>query len=181
MEDKDLKEVKPTEGINEEEQHEEAKKEKKSKHKEKIESLERDVADLKDKLLRNAAELENFKKRMHEERIKERKYASYTLVSDLVNTLDNLRRAVNMTTDNDVLKNFLIGFKMINDQLFDVLKTDGLKEIDALEKPFDPNLHHAIEKVAVEGKESNLVVEELQKGYLYKERVIRPAMVKVSE
>jgi len=160
----------------------ETKKEKKNKHKEKIEALEQVNAELKDKLLRNAAELENFKRRTNEERIKERKYASCDLVSDLVSILANLDKCVNMETDEPMLKNFLIGFKMINNQLFDRLYQDGLEEIK-VEKgmAFDPNVHHAIETTEVEGVESNIITEVVQKGYKYKDRVIKPAMVKVNK
>lgn len=160
----------------------EIKKEKKNKLKEKLEVQEAINKELKDKLLRNAAELENFKRRMNEERIKERKYASCDLVSDLVNILTNLDKCVNMETEDPMLKNFLIGFKMINNQLFDRLYQDGLEEIK-VEKgmAFDPNIHHAIETTEVEGVESNTITEVVQKGYKYKERVIKPAMVKVNK
>ena len=164
------------------EEQPEIKKEKKNKHKEKIEQLEKQNAELKDKLLRNAAELENFKRRMNEERIKDRKYASCDLVTDLVSILANLDKCVNMETTDPMLTNFLIGFKMINNQLFDRLHQDGLEEIKA-EKgmAFDPNIHHAIETTEVEGIESNIITEVVQKGYKYKERVIKPAMVKVNK
>lgn len=160
----------------------EIKKEKKNKLKEKLEVQETINKELKDKLLRNAAELENFKRRMNEERIKERKYASCDLVSDLVNILTNLDKCVNMETEDPMLKNFLIGFKMINNQLFDRLYQDGLEEIK-VEKgmAFDPNIHHAIETTEIEGVESNSITEVVQKGYKYKERVIKPAMVKVNK
>jgi len=160
----------------------EIKKEKKNKLKEKLEVQEAINKELKDKLLRNAAELENFKRRMNEERIKERKYASCDLVSDLVNILTNLDKCVNMETEDPMLKNFLIGFKMINNQLFDRLYQDGLEEIK-VEKgmAFDPNIHHAIETTEVEDVESNIITEVVQKGYKYKERVIKPAMVKVNK
>lgn len=159
----------------------EEKPEKKNKLKNKIEQLEQENAKLKDQLLRERAELENFKRRMNEERIKDRKYASFNLVSDLITSLDNLDRVVNMTTDNEVLMNFLIGFKMINNQLFEVLRNDGLTDIKAEGLSFDPNVHQATSKEHVEGTEPGIVLQELQKGYKYKDRVIRPSMVKVSE
>ncbi|MBN2268200.1 MAG: nucleotide exchange factor GrpE [Acholeplasmataceae bacterium] len=159
----------------------EHKKEKKSKSKETIEKLENDIKELKDKLLRNAAELENFKKRMHQERIQDRKYASKTLVGDILAPLDQFDRVVNMTTDNELLKNFLIGFKMINDTLYQVLIQDGLKEIDALNKPFDPKYHYAVEKIHDEDKPNGINLEVIQKGYLYKDQLLRPAMVKINE
>ena len=160
----------------------EVKKEKKNKHKEKIELLEKQNAELKDKLLRNAAELENFKRRTNEERVRDRKYASCDLVNDLVSILANLDKCVNMETDEPMLKNFLIGFKMIDKQLFDRLYQDGLEDIKAeIGMAFDPNIHHAIETTEIEGKESNTITEVVQKGYKYKDRIIKPAMVKVNK
>ena len=160
----------------------EVKKEKKNKHKEKIELLEKQNAELKDKLLRDAAELENFKRRTNEERVRDRKYASCDLVNDLVSILANLDKCVNMETDEPMLKNFLIGFKMIDKQLFDRLYQDGLEDIKAeIGMAFDPNIHHAIETTEIEGKESNTITEVVQKGYKYKDRIIKPAMVKVNK
>ena len=174
--DIDLKEDVPIE-----EHHEETKKERRNKHKEQVDALELEIKELKDKLLRNAAELENFKKRMTQERINDRKFASKQLINDILVPLEQLDKVCNMQTDNDLLKNFLIGFKMINDQFYNILKSDGLKEIDALNKPFDPNYHYAIEKLAVADKPNGINLEVIQKGYLYKEQILRPAMVKVNE
>ncbi len=157
------------------------KKEKKNKHKEQIEQLEHEVKNYKDKLLRNAAELENFKKRMNQERINDRKYASKNLIADILNPLEQMNMVVNMKTDNDILKNYLIGFKMINDQFYTILEQDGLKEIDALNKPFDPKLHHAIEKISDVDQPNGVNLEVVLKGYTYKEQILRPAMVKVNE
>lgn len=158
-----------------------SKKERKNKYKEQIETLEKTVADLNERFLRNQAELENYKRRISQERINDRKYASRTLISELLNPLDQLNKIVNMPTDNDLLKNFLIGFKMINDQLYNTLESDGLKEIEALDKPFDPKMHHAIEKVSDPDRENGINVEVVQKGYTYKDQLLRPAMVKVNE
>jgi molecular chaperone GrpE len=159
----------------------EIKKEKKNKLKEENDKLVQEVKNLKENLLRNAAELENFKKRINQERIQDRKYASKHLIFEILTPLDQLSKIVNMKTDNDMLKNFLIGFKMVNDQLFSVLEADGVKEIDALNKPFDPKLHYAIEKVSDESKDNGINLEVIQKGYTYKEQLLRPAMVKVNE
>ena len=186
MEEKEMKEETMTEEIKEENpeviEKAEVKKEKKNKHKEKIELLEKQNAELKDKLLRNAAELENFKRRTNEERVRDRKYASCDLVNDLVSILANLDKCVNMETDEPMLKNFLIGFKMIDKQLFDRLYQDGLEDIKAeIGMAFDPNIHHAIENTEIEGQESNTITEVVQKGYKYKDRIIKPAMVKVNK
>ena len=187
MEEKDMNEETVTEELKEEnpeviDEKVEVKKEKKNKHKEKIELLEKQNAELKDKLLRNAAELENFKRRTNEERIKDRKYASCDLVNDFVSILANLDKCVNMETEDPMLKNFLIGFKMIDKQLFDRLYQDGLEDIKAeVGMVFDPNIHHAIETTEIEGKESNTITEVVQQGYKYKDRIIKPAMVKVNK
>jgi len=184
MEEKDVvnEEVVEETKVEENEAKPEIKKEKRNKLKDKIDALEKQNAELKDKLLRNAAELENFKRRTNEERIKDRKYASCDLVNDLVSILANLDKCVNMETEDPMLKNFLIGFKMIDNQLFDRLYQDGLEEIK-VEKgmAFDPNVHHAIETTEIEGIEANTITEVVQKGYKYKERVIKPAMVKVNK
>jgi len=180
MEDtKDLKEKE----ISQTEEHvvEEHKKEKRNKHKEQVEALENEIKVLKDKMLRNAAELENFKKRMTHERIQDRKFASKSLVDEILTPLEQMNKVVNMPTENEMLKNFLIGFKMINDQCFNVLFNDGLKEIDALNQPFNPNYHYAIEKVSNQEKPNGINLEVIQKGYTYKEQILRPAMVKVNE
>jgi molecular chaperone GrpE len=158
-----------------------SKKERKNKYKEQIEALEQTIKDLNERILRNQAELENYKRRINQERINDRKYASRVLISELLNPLDQLNKIVNMPTDNDLLKNFLVGFKMINDQLYNTLESDGLKEIEALNKPFDPKMHHAIEKVSDPDRENGINIEVVQKGYTYKDQLLRPAMVKVNE
>ncbi len=158
----------------------EDKNKKKNKLLAKLEELEKENKDLKDQLLRNRAELENFKKRITDEKIKERKYASLDLVRDLVSVVDNLDLACNMETEDQVLKNFLIGFKMINTQIFDVLEKDGLKLIEAKDK-FDENYHQAVAVEEKENVEPGLILEQYKRGYMYKDRIIRPAMVKVSK
>ncbi len=159
-----------------------AKKDKKTnKYKEQLAERDKEIFKLKDQLLRNQAELENFKKRVNQERINERKYASKNLVHDILVPLDMLKMIVNQPTEDEKLKNYLIGFKMVNDQLFQVLENDGLKEIDALNKQFDPNFHHAVEKVSNKEKANGINIEVVQKGYTYKEKLLRPAMVKVNE
>lgn len=178
MEDQVKKEVTDT---NVDTASSEIKKEKKSKNKEHIEQLEVEVKTLKDKLLRNAAELENFKKRMHQERITDRKFASKNLIADLLNPLDQFNRVVNMTTDNELLKNFLIGFKMINDQMYQILVADGLKEIEAMNQIFDPKVHYAVEKTSDKNQPNGVILEVIQKGYLYKDQLLRPATVKINE
>lgn len=164
------------------------KKEVKSKHKLEIEKLNAEIEALKnenlkirDDYLRARADMENTKRRLNDEAIQNRKYASMKLVEALVNPVDMLVKVCSAEQTNPELNNFLIGFKMISNQIVDILQGDGLKEIDALGKEFDPNIHHAISKERKEGVEPNMVIEVLQVGYKYKDRLVRPAMVKVSE
>ena len=154
---------------------------KKGGRKVKIKELEDEIESLKNDLLRNQADFENFKKRMHQERITDRKYAAMDLIHDLLIPLDQLRKVVNMDIEDPMLKNYLIGFKMINDQIYDQLEANGLKEIKALGETFDPKVHHAVEKDNNSDVENNIITEEIQKGYMYKDRILRPAMVKVNE
>ena len=95
--------------------------------------------------------------------------------------LDQLKKVVNVEVDDDKLKNYLIGFKMISNQIYQVLEDDGLKEIKALNEKFDPNYHYAVEKENNKEIEDGIITEVINIGYTYKERILRPAMVKVNE
>ncbi|MFW5913626.1 MAG: nucleotide exchange factor GrpE [Bacillota bacterium] len=148
---------------------------------EKIKTLEEEVKNLKEQLLRNQAELQNFKRRMTEEKIKERKFANVELVKALLPVIDNLDIALEKERENKDIKKVLKGFEMIRRDLMKALKDSGLKEIEALHQPFDPNYHQAVMKEKKEDVDSDIVIEEFQKGYLFKDRLVRPAMVKVSE
>lgn len=168
--------------VNEAAEKETTKKEVKNKLKDENKALKADNDKLKDELLRNRAELENFKKHMRDEAIKDRKYASMNLVENIITPLEYLMKACDYQTDDQNMKNFLIGFKMISNQVMDVLVNDGLQEIVTnVGDEFDPNIHHAMEKEAKEGIEANKVIQVLSKGYKYKDRILKPVMVKVSE
>ena len=144
-----------------------------------VKELTDQVAFLKDQLLRNQAELENFKRRTNEEKIRERKYAMQDFFSEIISVIDTFDRVVSAKTDDEKLKKYLTGFVMIN--IKQIMENYGVKKIDCLNKPFDPAYHQAIEVVEVEGVEPNIVVEVIAEGYLYKDRVLRPSMVKVSK
>lgn len=146
-----------------------------------IEKLEEENASLKDQLLRELAELENFKKRMNEERIKDRKYALSDFLMELIDVVDIFDKAVNIKTEEEKIKKFLSGFVMVNKSFKQILENNGVTKIEAIGKPFDPAYHQAIETIKVEGVEPNMVVEEIMTGYSYKDRILRPSMVKVSE
>lgn len=177
----EVKETTATEEVAEE-QEKKVKKEPRNKYKDEVIKLKAEVEELKNSLLRNRADLENFKKHMKEEAIKDRKYASLNLVSDIITPLEYLIRACEYQSDSQEMNNFLIGFKMIANQLTEVLTNDGLKVIDVkIGDEFDPTIHHAVATEKNEEMESNKVLQVVSLGYLYKERTIKPAMVKVSE
>lgn len=136
---------------------------------------------LKDQLLRSQAEFENFRKRMNEEQQKNRKYALYDFLLDTIETLDIFNTAVNVKQEDEKMQKFLSGFAMINNRLRNTLAEYGVTEIDCLNKPFNPAFHDAMETVEAEGVESGIVVQVVMTGYMYKDRVLRPAMVKVSK
>ena len=154
---------------------------KKNKYKERIKQLEEELANVKNEMLKDRAELENFKRRTNEERIKDRIYANQSLVSDLIEITDIFDKAVSKQPEEEMLKKYLLGFSMINSQIQQIMENYGVKKIDALNKPFDPNYHEAIETKKVEGVDSNIVIEVVREGYMFKDRIIRPSMVKVSE
>ena len=140
-----------------------------------------EIACLNDQLLRNKAELENFKKRMNDERIKDNKYRSQALATAILPALDTFERAMLATTDNEEVKNFLAGFEMVHKQFVESLASEGVELIESEGQPFDPNFHQAVMQEAVEGADAGIVLVQMQKGYKLKDRVIRPAMVKVSQ
>ena len=146
-----------------------------------IANLEAEIATLKDDFLRNHAELENFKRRMNDERIKDNKYRSQSLATAILPALDTFERAMAVTTDNEEVKNFLVGFEMVHKQFVESLANEGVEIIASVGEAFDPNFHQAVMQEAVESTEPGIVLVEMQKGYQLKDRVIRPAMVKVSQ
>jgi len=146
-----------------------------------IEALQVEVNKYRDLYLRSLAEMENFKKRINEERIRERKYFNQGLMEKLVDALDIFDKTVNIETDDEKLKNFLIGFKMINNNLKQILEAEGVKLIVSLGQPFNPAFHHAIDTGYDERYEEDVVIEEIQRGYLFKDRLLRPALVKVNK
>ena len=159
----------------------ETKKEKKSKEKELIEALNLKVKELEDKNLRISAEMINSLRRKDEDNARMMKYANESLIEDILNVIDNFDRALNIESSNEELSNYQKGMRMIYDNLVSILNKYEVKEIEALDKEFDPSFHQAVMTEKVEGKESNIVIEVLRKGYIYKDKVIRPVMVKVSE
>ena len=143
--------------------------------------LKNDIKNLQTALLREQADMQNVKKRLEKERIIERKYAAMNVCKGLLTPLDNFVLALKHEKTTKESEQIFQGFKMIKDQLNKALEDEGVSAIDALNEEYDPNYHQAIMTEEVEGKEGNIVLEVLQEGYMFKDRVIRPAIVKISK
>ncbi len=146
-----------------------------------IESLKKKNKEEGEEYLKARAELDNIRKRLVEEANQTKKFACQNLVGEIITPLDMLFKIVDFKSDNQEVNNYVLGFKMITDQIKSILEKDGLKEIKALNEKFDPNFHQAMSKEKRDGVEPGIVIEVLQQGYMYKDRLLRPAMVKVSE
>uniref|UniRef100_UPI00403F396C nucleotide exchange factor GrpE n=1 Tax=Oceanobacillus sp. FSL K6-2867 TaxID=2954748 RepID=UPI00403F396C len=144
------------------------------------EALKAEKEEVFNRMLRIQAEYDNFKKRSQKEKEAERKYKSQDLINELLPALDNFERALQVEV-TDANSSLFDGITMVYRQFQDALKSQGVEVIETEGKTFDPNLHHAVMQTEDDEFEPNIVVEELQKGYLLKDRVIRPAMVKVNK
>ena len=181
-------ETTPEEKQEETENKKEDKKGAKFGKKKRIEELEEENAKLKEELAasKNAyfkayADAENLKKRLQSEADNVRKYRIQGFATEVLPVIDNLERALDVKVDDPNVKNYAKGFEMIYQQLVNILEMEGVKEIEAKDKPFDPNFHQALMQEAKEGVEPGMVIEVLQKGYMLKDRVLRATLVKVSE
>lgn len=169
--------------IKEEKKGHKEKKVKKDKHLDKLNEAYNKISELEDSLLRSKADFINYRKRLEEEQSRMLKYANEDLVKELLPIIDSIERAINMDDDNleDEVSKFLSGIKMVYCNLISILEKYGVKAIDGSNKPFDPTYHQAVMTEKKDGMEANMIIDVLQKGYLLKDKVIRPAMVKVSE
>lgn len=147
----------------------------------KIKALQDEVTKWKTEYYKVFADMENTKKRMNKEFDNQKKFMMQSFIEELLPVIDNFERSLASEAGDENLKNFLKGYQMIHDQLMNILEKNGVKAIEAEGKPFDPNFHQAVMTEKVDGVEPNMVVQELQKGYMLKDRVIRATLVKVSE
>jgi molecular chaperone GrpE len=132
------------------------------------------------RMLRALADMENLRRRTRKEQEDLAKYASLKIIAELLPVLDNFERALAADKDSMTVESLLEGVNMVYRQMVQIFEREGLTPIQAAGQPFDPNLHQAVMQAEDPEYESGMVVEELQKGYLFKDRVIRPAMVKVN-
>lgn len=158
-------------------------------------SLESEITDLRqqleakeleaktnyDRFMRQAAELENFKKRVTRERDEAIRFANEVLIKDLLPGVDNLERAVAHAAGAGNGKPLVEGVEMVLRGFLDVLAKHGVSPVPSVGKSFDPSRHEAMAQVESETDEANTVVAEHQKGYLFRERLLRPALVTVAK
>jgi molecular chaperone GrpE len=143
------------------------------------EKLKEEMAELYERLLRKQAELENFRKRAQREKAEFRQYANEDLIRDLLPILDGFERALRQRA-SAVPETFYQGVELIHRQLSEVLARAGLEAIETSGQLFDPHYHQAVETVQEAGRRDQEIVEELQRGYRLKHRLLRPAIVKVA-
>ena len=133
--------------------------------------------DLKELLLRRQAEFDNFRKRTERERSEYVQYAAMDTVKELLPVLDDFERALKVECNSP---EYVKGIEMIYNRMAESLKKQGLEPVDAIGKPFDPHLHQAIERVETTDAPDNTVIGEFQRGYNFKGKLLRPAMVRVA-
>ena len=149
-------------------------------------SLNAQISDLKDQLLRTMAESENIRKRTLKEVEQAKKYSHISFVRDLVSSVDNLKRALDSVPDdkNDLpepIKNLILGLEIVEKEIVTTLERHNIKQISPLGEKFDYNFHQAMFEVPTNNSEPGVVVEVSQNGYLLYERLVRPAMVGISK
>jgi molecular chaperone GrpE len=148
---------------------------------EKIAELEAKLEEESNRYLRLQADFDNSRRRSRLDMEAAQTYRAQSLVMDLLPSIDNLERALKIEAVDEQTQSLYTGVEMVYRGILEALKKEGVEAIEAVGKEFDPHLHQAVMQEEVEGTDSNIVVDEFQKGYKLKDRVIRPAMVKVSQ
>jgi len=146
----------------------------------KLEKAEQQARDNHERFLRAAAELDNFRKRKEREVSDLRKYANQSLLRELLGVVDNLERALASSGENGTPDGLVEGVDMTLKELLKIFDQFGVIPVESLEKPFDPTVHEAVMQEPSDTVPANTVIKELQKGYMLRDRLLRPAMVVVS-
>ena len=147
----------------------------------KVEELENQVNTWKTDYYKVFADMENLKRRLEKEHQNSLKFMMQSFIEELLPVIDNFERSLSVSASSEEVLTFLKGYQMIFDQFMGILNKNGVEVIEAQGKEFDPNFHQAVMMANDENYGSNIVVEELQKGYKLKDRVIRASLVKVNE
>jgi molecular chaperone GrpE len=148
-----------------------------AKHRE----LEAELSEAQEQVLRTAADAENFKKRLQREKEEQTRYANESFMRELLTVIDNLERALEHSGTEASQGGLVEGLTLTLKGFLDTLARFGCTQVEAIGKPFDPNFHEAVSQEESADHEPNTVLQELQKGYMLKERLLRPAMVLVSK
>ena len=148
-------------------------------------NLEKKIEELNDKLLRSLAENQNLRKIHEKEREDLIKYSSSSFAREILNLADNLERAFGLFKDNpkfksDEFKDTMLGIELIEKELVNSFDKNGIKSFESVGKKFDPNFHQALNEVESE-QEEGIVINEIQKGYMLNDRLLRPALVSISK
>ena len=148
---------------------------------EKIQLLEKEVEDYKEKLLRKAAEFENYKRRTEVDQLNLLNYSGENLIVKLLPVIDDFERSLQHMDDAKDIESIKTGVKLVYDKLMKILDEQGVKKIEAVGQPFNVELHEAVMQRKDENTKPHTVLDELEKGYMYKDKVIRHTKVIVSE
>ena len=170
-------EVETTEGISEEETKE---KKKKLGRKQKKDPRDEKIEELTDRVTRQMAEFDNFRKRTEKEKAAMYEIGSKSVIEKLLPIVDNFERGFTTVAEEDKEDSFVKGMEMVYKQIMTMFETIGVKPIEAVGQEFNPDLHNAVMHVEDENVGENIIVEEFQKGYTYHDTVVRYSMVKVA-
>ncbi len=157
-----------------------AKEEKKGFFQKKKDKKDEQIEELTDRLKRTMAEFDNFRKRTEKEKASMYEFGARDIIEKILPVVDNFERGLSVISDEEAKTAFAEGMDKIYRQLLKTLEDAGVKPIEAVGKPFDPDFHNAVMHVDDESAGENIVVEEFQKGYLYRDSVVRHSMVKVA-
>ena len=153
----------------------------------KEESLEEKLKNTQEKLLRSMAEMENQRRRSEKEKVEAFEFGGFNFAKESLSLLDNIDRAISSFTNDESLKNnkdlnkIIDGVEIVKKDLVSIFKKNGIVSIECINQKFDPNFHQAILEVENNSKEPGIVVQEIQKGYMMKDRLLRPSMVGVTK
>jgi molecular chaperone GrpE len=171
-----------------EEQNDESKQSENTKSEEIKEiTPEEKIKELEDKVARTFAEMENQRRRFEKERDDAFSYGGFAFAKETLNLIDNLERSKQILQNDDVLKNSealkktLEHFDIINKDMVSILSKNGITPVDSIGKKLDPNLHQAMMEIEDDQKEPGTIVQEIQKGFMMKDRLLRPSLVGVSK
>jgi len=148
----------------------------------KLEAKEKEAVETYDRLLRASAEFDNYKKRSSREMEEFRKFANQSLIKEMLSVVDNLELAMNSSNGNKAIdKDLLQGLEMTHKEILKVFEKFNVKPIDAKGQPFDPTFHEAVMQEETNDSPKNTVINELQRGYMIHDRLLRPSMVVVAK